>query len=58
MPTPLGDRPMTAAERQARRKERLLGQIEAQRKALIRIQHAKTVREAREVAATALQSSP
>jgi hypothetical protein len=46
-----------AACREARRKERLLGQLEAQRQALARIQQAKTVREAREVAASALQAA-
>lgn len=51
---PLGDEPMTAAERQARRRE----QFRAMREALERIRdEARTVKEARAIAASALPSA-
>lgn len=49
-----GPRPLTTAERQARQRERKAEKVEAMRKALERITKAKTVREAREIAASAL----
>jgi hypothetical protein len=54
---PEGDRAMTAAERQARLRDRKATQVEAMRKALTRIQRAKTLQAAQEVAASALQRS-
>jgi hypothetical protein len=51
-----GPRPLTAAERQARRRQRKAGEVERMRNALERITKAKTVREAREIAASALVS--
>ena len=56
---PLGDRPLTAAERQARQRERR-SQVAAEwREALVRIVAAKTVRKARQIAQAALsENSP
>lgn len=51
MPRPrLGEQPMTPAERQAKRRE----QFRRMREALERIAAAKTIREARQIAADAL----
>ena len=53
MPRPrLGEQPMTSAERQAKRRE----QFRRMREALERIAAAKTIREARQIAADALAS--
>lgn len=53
MPRPrLGEQPMTPAERQAKRRE----QFRRMRDALERIAAAKTIREARQIAAEALAS--
>lgn len=49
-----GPRPLTPAERQARQRERKAGKVEVMRKALEKIETAKTVREAREIARSAL----
>jgi hypothetical protein len=51
---PEGERALTAAERQARQRERKAELAETWRRALEQIQHARTVREAREIAAEAL----
>lgn len=45
-----GVRPLTPAERQARRRERQAGEFEAMRAALAKIEMARTVEEAREIA--------
>jgi hypothetical protein len=51
---PEGDRALTPAERQARQREREAVRTETWRRALERIQTARTVRDAREIAAEAL----
>jgi hypothetical protein len=51
---PEGERALTPAERQARRREREAERAETWRRALERIQTARTVRDAREIAAEAL----
>ena len=53
--SPLGDRPLTDAERQARRRERRAAEAERWRAALEAIESAVTVREARQIAAQALR---
>jgi hypothetical protein len=50
----IGDRPMTGAERQARQRAKHEERTEALRLALEQIATAKTVREAREIAAEAI----
>ena len=54
---PLGDRALTPAERQARKREAKTEQVERWHEALVRIQTAKTVREAREIATKALKDT-
>jgi hypothetical protein len=57
MPRPRqGEQPLTAAERQARRRDKLAYEAGRMRGALARIATAKTVREARQIAAKALAS--
>lgn len=51
-----GPRPLTDAERQARQRQRKATRESAMRKALEKIIKATTVREAREIAASALES--
>lgn len=55
---PLGERAMTAAERQARRYARKEERIARWQDALERILEARTVREARAIAAEALDDKP
>ena len=55
---PIGDRPMTAAERQARTHARREERIARWRSALERILEARTVREARAIAVEALEEKP
>jgi hypothetical protein len=53
---PEGDRPLTAAERQARRRERKLTAGNEMLAALQRIHAARTIREARQIAGALLKT--